>query len=303
VLGTRTVLAHTFAGRYAETAVMRDLHAAQAAEVEMTPASGPNPVALEDSEGRLSRARRRGMLRVGYQEHRLPFSFRNDGGELVGFDIDLVRELGAELGLAIELVPHQPSELVEHLENDHFDLAVGGLWGTFRLANHALFTRPYLVCHAGLLTLDHRRKRLDTAGELEALGDKLTLAVAASSFLTETALARLPRARVVQIEDEGEFFTLEGVDALVTTAEGGSAWTLAHPEYGVALPIKPPPEVPLVLVVAGRDLELVQVLDSWIESKVRQGAIDRYFDYWIRGGGLEERVPRWSIARDVLGLW
>lgn len=99
-------------------------------------------------------------------------------------------------------------------------------------------------------------------------------------------------------DEQGEKFS-----ALLTTAEGGSAWTLAHPEYGVVLPVRPPPQIPLVLPVAGQDAELVRYLNVWIAYQRSRGVVDDYFDHWIRGGALEEKEPRWSIGRTVLGWW
>ena len=303
VLGTRTVLARTFPGKYAQTAAMQNLHQPQSDDIVTTETEGVNPAPLEEGQSRLSRARERGTLRIGYPEGRLPFSFRNQDGDLVGFDIDLAREFGSELGLDLELVPYDPSTLLEQLGADHFDLAIGGLWGTVELAGNALFTEPYLIAHAALLVKDHERAELDSVSDLVLLGDALTVAVSRSAFLSDKSLERFPEANIVEIENEGDFFGSDVADALVTTAEGGSAWTLAHPDYGVVLPVKPAPRIPLVMVVGGNDLELQRVLNVWIRFQESQGTTQRYFDHWIRGGALEETAPRWSVGRDLLGLW
>lgn len=166
-----------------------------------------------------------------------------------------------------------------------------------------LFTEPYLIAHGSLLVLDHDRKHLDEREELQALGEDLDLAVSRGSFLSDRTVRQFPKANLIEIDTEAEFFDLEGIDALVTTAEGGSAWTLAYPEYGVVLPVRPAPEIPLVLPVAGRDQEMVQFLNVWIGFQRAQGTIDDYFDFWIQGEGLEAKEQRWSIGRDVLGWW
>lgn len=299
--GTRTVLANTFPGKYARTDAMDNLHKMTGEQARVLETSAPNPEPLLEEESRLGRIRRRGALRVGFQERRLPFSFINHNGELVGFDVDLVRQLASDLNVDLELVPYQPSLLSQQMADDHFDIAIGGIWGGLGLADQALFSNPYLVAHGGLLVLDHRRKDLDTLEELLLLGDELNFGVSASSFLTKAVY--FPEATMTPLETEDEFFERADLDALVTTAEGGSAWTLAYPEYGVVLPIKPAPEVPLVIPVAGRDIDLREYLNVWIKFHRTRGTLGTYFDYWIKGGGLEEREPRWSIGRDVLGWW
>jgi ABC-type amino acid transport substrate-binding protein len=43
------------------------------------------------------------------------------------------------------------------------------------------------------------------------------------------------------------------------------------------------------------------VVDNWISLKRGDGTIAQLYDHWILGRDAEERGPRWSVARDVLG--
>ena len=47
----------------------------------------------------------RGVLRVGYIDGSMPYSFLNGRGELVGFDVEMAYMLAAELGVALEFAP------------------------------------------------------------------------------------------------------------------------------------------------------------------------------------------------------
>jgi ABC-type amino acid transport substrate-binding protein len=100
-----------------------------------------------------------------------------------------------------------------------------------------------------------------------------------------------------------EFFLSDAdrLDAIVISAERGSAWTLLHPELAVAVPNPPVLTVPLGYPVARRDPELRAFLDSWIELKRRDGSFDELYAYWILGENAQPRAPRWSVLRDVLG--
>src|SRR5210317_2372303 len=48
---------------------------------------------------------KRGRLRVGYNRENIPFSYHNEKGDLVGFDVELMHELSRELGVEPEFVP------------------------------------------------------------------------------------------------------------------------------------------------------------------------------------------------------
>ena len=80
----------------------------------------------------------------------------------------------------------------------------------------------------------------------------------------------------------------------------GSAYTLLHPEFSVAVPQPRPARVPLAYVIAGRDRALADVVNTWIQLKRKDGSIDELFAYWILGQNSATQKRRWSIVHDVL---
>ena len=107
---------------------------------------------------------------------------------------------------------------------------------------------------------------------------------------------------MVEIDRLGEFFESDGsYDALVTSAEVGSAWTLRYPRFAVVQALEERAEVPLVYAIPGRDPELRQFLNHWIELRNASGTLERLRRYWILGEGATPATPRWSVIRDVLG--
>jgi ABC-type amino acid transport substrate-binding protein len=47
--------------------------------------------------------------------------------------------------------------------------------------------------------------------------------------------------------------------------------------------------------------DLADAVNEWVVFATNEGLIQRAYDYWILGQGAEDRGPRWSILRDVLG--
>jgi ABC-type amino acid transport substrate-binding protein len=205
--------------------------------------------------------------------------------------------------MRVELIQFTESDLLEQFEADHFDFAIGGLRDTLERAATMHRTKPYLVAHLALIVRDHNRRKWNTLQEMQDMGDKLTMAVVAGSYHASRFRPYLPEAKLVVLSSEAEFFERSDADALVTSAEGGSAWTLLHPEYGVALPIRPPPEFHYILPVAGYDRVLADYLDRWIDVSDNDGTLDVVFSYWIRGETGSRASRRWSIGRNVLGWW
>jgi hypothetical protein len=86
----------------------------------------------------------------------------------------------------------------------------------------------------------------------------------------------------------------------VLTAERGSAWTLLHPQYSVAIPKPQPIKVPLAYPIAHHDEALATLVGTWIELKRKDGTIEALFAHWIMGRDASARRPRWSVIRNVM---
>jgi len=127
--------------------------------------------------------------------------------------------------------------------------------------------------------------------------------VLGSRYYREKIRQYLPQAELIEIETPREFFRdKEGrFDALVFTAEAGSAWCLVYPEFSVAVPQPDLLAVPLAYPVARGDQDSVEFLSAWVYLKQTDQTIQRLFRHWILGEAAKQRGPRWSIIRDVLG--
>ncbi len=258
------------------------------------------PGAPRPNESWLDRIRRNGFLRVGFDADALPFSYFNEDHKLVGFDIDMANQLAHDLGVRIELIPLATGQIVEQLREGDFDIAIGALEGTVERASSLPLPDPYLDVTLALVTLDYRKRGLQSAGAIRKRRD-VRIAVVKGDRFAERVRGVFPNARIVRIDSESIFFNKlsDSCDALVTSAEMGAAWTLLRPEFTVVTPLEKPIKVPLYYMVAP-DTGFVDFLNTWLELKKKDGTIQRLYDYWILGKDKNEDLPRWCIIRDVL---
>ena len=70
--------------------------------------------------------RRRGVLRVGVSTF-VPWAMTSKSGELIGFEIDLAKQLAEDLGVTAEFVPAAYPNLLDDLLADRFDIVVSGM--------------------------------------------------------------------------------------------------------------------------------------------------------------------------------
>jgi ABC-type amino acid transport substrate-binding protein len=231
----------------------------------------------------------------------LPFAFQNDAGKLVGFDVELMHHLARDLGVRLEFVKLETGDLAPMLASGAIDLSTG-LAVTPEWMERVTLSRPYLDQTLAFVVEDYRREDFGSRAALKRQ-TSLRLAVMSSPYYVRKIRDYLPQAEIVEIGSPRAFLRgeIEGVDALVYTAEAGSAWSLIYPKFTVAVPQPDVLRVPFAFPIAPGDGEMTRFLNSWIDLKERDGTRDRLFDYWIHGRTQEKRTPRWSVIRDVLG--
>ena len=303
LLGTRVYLAKTFEGSYHKDKVLASMHLLENPVPATIVEPAPNPVPLRPGQSRLTRIKERGAIRIGFSPDALPFSFFNVDNQLVGFDIELAYKLAQELGVKIEFVPIvKRASLKSYLEVDYFDIAVGGFAATIKRSQEVQFSAPYLYLTMALVVPDSRDVEF---ASVKSINQLKTLKIGGlSKFLTLIKLY-FPQAEMVSLNSPRDFFeekgSGKGLDALLTSAEEGSAWTLIYPHFQVVTPFQSEISIPLVYPHGGDNDNLMEeFLDNWLLVKTKDGTINRVYDYWILGQGSQSRKPRWSIIRDVL---
>ncbi len=84
---------------------------------------------------------------IGLDDNFPPMGFRDDKGELVGFDIDLAREAGKRIGVEVQFKPIDWSAKEAELTGKRVDVLWNGLTITEERKANILFTTPYLENH------------------------------------------------------------------------------------------------------------------------------------------------------------
>ena len=89
-------------------------------------------------------------------------------------------------------------------------------------------------------------------------------------------------------------------DALLTTAEQGSAWSLLYPNYKVMIPEEPLGDDFVAYPLAKGNPDFARYLDTWLMMAKTGNKAEAEYNYWILGKDPKLEQPRWSVIRDVL---
>ena len=95
-----------------------------------------------------------------------PFSFINAQGEAEGFDVDVVRWIGEEMGFDVQIVPVDWDAIVPTLKLGTIDLIASGMTITQERLEQVAFTDPYWSIELAVVV----RQTTDSNGEL--IGEK-----------------------------------------------------------------------------------------------------------------------------------
>ena len=262
------------------------------------------PLSEENQKrSRLKVIKDRSSIRIGYFSNTLPYVFRNNQNEVVGLDMDIVHALASDIDISIELTRLKDHK-DEHklLDNGSLDMIIGGRAITPNRALYVAYTDSYIHHTVGFMMLDARRKEFSSVADIKLMNE-LKLGIPNTSYYKNIVTKIFPNAKVTVISSPRKFFKGQytELDAMIFSAETGSAWAMLYPDYAVTVPKGLNLKAPAGLIVPTGQLNYVQFLNTWLKLKEENGQLKKIYDYWILGKDPEAKKPRWSVMKDVLG--
>jgi len=231
----------------------------------------------------LERITQRGFIRVGYFRDDLPYTFHNNEGKLVGFDIEIINLLADDLGVSIEFVRIYHNQAKQLLSSGYLDMTTGMPVTPHNMKQYTL-TVPYSSQSMAFLVKEERRKEFSDWQNIFARED-LIIGIP-EIFYSENIVRRyFEKATVWEISTPRLFFKekYENIDAMLFGAATASAWTLINPEYTVIVPKPARPELSMAFAINTDDSVFEIYLRNWIFMMQKNHTIDQLFHYWIAG--------------------
>ncbi|MDR3671255.1 MAG: transporter substrate-binding domain-containing protein [Holophaga sp.] len=148
---------------------------------------------------RLDLITQKGVLRVGTTGDYKPFTFLDPAShEYQGYDVEAARLLADSLGVKLLLVQTTWPTLLKGLQEDQYDLAMGGITRTLARQRVAGLSHPYFVAGKSPLIRAADRGRFKTLADIDQSGVKIGVNPGGTNKLFLDANIR--KATVVLIE-------------------------------------------------------------------------------------------------------
>lgn len=246
--------------------------------------------------------RERGVLRVGYNSNNVPFVFFNGKGELVGYDVEMAYDLARTLNVSrIEFVPITGTTLTQSLDSGYCDIIMSAVVVNAERLEQMKFTDPVVTVHLAFVVPDGKKEEFTKLDSVKQM-DGLRVAVHNNTALVGVARKLLPRATIVLIDTNEDFFVKGKADVLMIPAEEGYTLTLQYPFFDVAI-IEPYNSFRMMYgypVARNSSESYLLALNYWIRVEKDYGMLQDKYDYWVLGEIPGTVEPRWSVVRNVL---
>ncbi|MEM6849720.1 MAG: cation:dicarboxylase symporter family transporter, partial [Pseudomonadota bacterium] len=126
--------------------------------------------------GVLGAIQRRGRIRVGYNDGIIPFSYRNNDGALVGFDIEYIDRLARDLNVEVDYVPFTWDNFDRVMDSQTIDIAVAGIYVTNERLQNYLVSEPYYTSPLAMIVQSsHYEDYLSRSDILSRDGEQVTV--------------------------------------------------------------------------------------------------------------------------------
>jgi ABC-type amino acid transport substrate-binding protein len=273
------------------------------APVTVLAAIPPPPQPAPERGRRLAHVLESGRLRVGFNPDSLPWAYLNARGEVIGFDAEMAHSLALQLGVRLEFVPLVEREAsLAALDSGVVDIMMTGARASTRQAAYVAYSQPYAEEAVAFLVEDHRRDEFADGAKLR--GMRVRVGALPIPEWIEAVRRALPEAEIVPVTSVRDFAEKKvPLDAMLTSWERASAWSLLYPALTPVAPTPRTGSTALAYVLPLGEPELLRTVNTWIDVTRGFGRFDSAREYWVLGKAARQRKPRWSVARDVLGWW
>lgn len=231
------------------------------------------------ADGSFKRVKSQGYMTIGLDDAFPPMGYRNDKGELIGFDIDAAEEVGKRLGIKIQWQPTAWAGVIHSLNSKKFDAIWNGMTITEERAKQVAFTKPYKM-DGQVAVVRFDEKKFKKLADLK--GAKIGVQKGSSAVEAVKKLPAAP-AEVREYEDNPKaLLDLESkrLDSVVIDDATGRDFIAKRPGKFRVLPGYITKE-PFGVAFRKEDVELRQAVQKTLDQMVKDGTMAKISKKWF----------------------
>ena len=204
---------------------------AAAAALTLTGCSGKQKNDAEAHGDHLARIQETGAITVAMEGTWAPWTYHDESGNLVGYDVEVAKALAEKLGVTVNFVEGEWDGLLAGLDDGRYDIMVNGVGVTPDRQEKYNFSTPYAYNRTAVIV----RGDYDEIHSMEDLAGKRTANTISSTYAT---LAESYGATVTGVDDLTqtiELLTSGRIDATLNAEVVFANYQAVHPEANIKI--------------------------------------------------------------------
>ena len=219
------------------------------------------------------------VLKVGTNADFAPFEFQGeDGKEYQGFDMDLIRAVGQEMGYKVEISNLNFDGLIPALEAGNIDIAVSGMTINEERQKKVLFSDPYYQSGLSIIVAKDN-DAIKTFKDLE--GNKVAVQIGTTSAME---VKKLSNVEVKEFNSSADTFMelrAKGVDAVVNDRPVNDYYIMQSGETSVKRLDELLTSEDYGMAISKNNAELQKQVNDALKKLHENGEYDKIFAKWF----------------------
>ena len=110
---------------------------------------------------------KREKIKIGLDDEHAPMGFRDEKGEIVGFDVDLAKEAAKRMNVEVEFIPIDWANKKEEITSGNVDMLWNGCDITDERKEYMTFSKPYMENRQILMAKKGSTQNIHSINDLE----------------------------------------------------------------------------------------------------------------------------------------
>ncbi len=230
-----------------------------------------------------------------------PMSYAGEGGELKGFDIEIILLMAKELDVHVEFTGMELNAVLSSVQSGKADLGAGSIIVTEERKQAVDFVEYYPA--AFVLIVRAARETASAAGSLDVLDGK-RIGILTGSIFEPFVTARLPHAKLVwynTLADEIAALKANKIDAFPNDESVLALVMKEDDRIDYLDEYLDQVEVGMVFAKTPRGERLCTEVSAWLKSLKENGEMQRLRDKWLYGADEEKTLSDYESLPAVKG--
>ena len=231
-------------------------------------------------------------LVIGLDDEYAPFGFRDEQGNLIGFDIDFAKEAAKRLDVEFEFRPIDWSKKEDELDAGHIDIIWNGLDITPERQERILYSKPYMDNRQILLVKNNSNFKIRSTNDLSGKVVGTQAGSNSETYINENENFKNTFAEFkTYLNFKEAFKDLESgeVDVLIVDELAGRYEMSKIPAKFEAVEVTIGPVTQIGIGFRKEDAELRDRIQKVFDDMIRDGTAKEISEKWFRTDLVKSR--------------